>query len=256
VEVVADRARPAIHERRTTARRQEVGMEPLPETDEALDEYLEHDDSDLRETLTDMARQARRIVPSCVGLSLGLVRDDLTFTLVATASEIAAIDATQYLEGGPCVAVAKGADILDLDVRDLLDEDRWTAFALASAAHGVGSSLSLQVVSGGEVVGGVNLYAAEPRAFHGKHTSLAQALGASAESAVCDADLGFSTRELARRAPRTIADVRTVDQAVGMLAARYDTSVDDARARLDHAAFRAGVSAVQAAAVIIEAHLG
>src|SRR5215218_4681769 len=113
-------------------------MEPLPETDEALDEYLEQDSSDLRQTLAEMAREARRIIPSCVGLSLGLVRENLTFTLVATATEIAAIDATQYLEGGPCVAVTEGgADVLDLDVQDLLDEERWTAFARASAAHGV-----------------------------------------------------------------------------------------------------------------------
>jgi hypothetical protein len=226
-------------------------MKPLPETDEALDEYLEEDDVDLRRVLMSMSRDARRIVPTCVGLSLGLVREGLTFTLVATAKEIAAIDAAQYLDGGPCVEVAHGAELLDLDVRDLLDEDRWTAFAHASAAQGIESSLSLQVVREGDVIGGINLYAATPGAFRGTHASLARALGAVAESAVSDADLGFATRELARRTPRTLADVRTVDVAVGMLAARYGCGVAQARARLERVAAQAGVSVVQAASVVI-----
>jgi hypothetical protein len=231
-------------------------MEPLPETDEALDEYLEDNDSDLREVLKAMAREARRIVPSCVGLSLGLNFEGLTFTLVATAAEVAAIDAAQYLEGGPCVEVSGGAEVCDLDVQDLLDEDRWTAFARASAAQGIESSLSLQVVKEREVVGGINLYAAQAGAFHGKHDDLARALGATARGAVTDADLEFATRELARQTPGTLADVRTVDVAVGMLAARYHCDVDEARDRLQLAAIRAGVSVVQAAAVVIQSHLG
>ena len=60
-------------------------MEPLPETEEALDEYLEEDDSDLRAVLMELGRRAVELVPSCVGLSLGMVKDGLTFTLVATA---------------------------------------------------------------------------------------------------------------------------------------------------------------------------
>jgi GAF domain-containing protein len=233
-----------------------VSLEPLPETDEALDEYLEEEDLDLRALLMSMSRDARRLVPTCVGLSLGLVHEDLTFTLVATAAEIAAIDAAQYLDGGPCVEVAAGGELLDLDVRDLLDEDRWSLFAHASAAQGIESTLSLQIVRKNEVIGGINLYAARQGAFHGRHESLARALGAAAASAVTDADLGFETRTLARRAPRTLADLRTVDIAVGMLAARHGTSVEEARLRLAQAAARAGVSAVQAASVVIEAHRG
>lgn len=227
-------------------------MEPLPETDEALDEYLEEDEGDLRATLREMAGEARRLVPSCVGLSLGLVRDGLTFTLVATGREVAAIDAAQYVDGGPCVDVAKGADVKDLDIPDLLDEQRWSAFALASAAQGVRSTLSLPMVHGSEVIGGINLYAARTGAFRGKHEALAAALGATAEGAMADADLDFSTRELARQAPHTMADQRTVDVAVGILAARYRMEIPDARERLESAALRAGISLVQAATVTVQ----
>jgi GAF domain-containing protein len=225
-------------------------MEPLPETDEALDEYLEEEDSDLRSALLDLGRRTVRIVPSCVGLSLGLVQEGLTFTLVATSREIAVMDAAQYLAGGPCVEVATGNEPLDLDVSDLLDEDRWTAFALTSAAHGVRSTLSLPIEREARVVGGINLYAAAPAAFHGNHARLAAELGASAEGAVSNADLGFTTRALAAAAPMLLAERREVDVAVGRAAAREGVDIDTARVRLEQAATRAGLSMAEAAEVL------
>jgi GAF domain-containing protein len=225
-------------------------LEPLPETEEALQEYLEEDDSDLRDVLLELGRRAVGLVPSCVGLSLGLVRDGLTFTLVATSQEIAAMDAAQYLTGGPCVEASTGGGTLDLEVQDLLDEGRWSAFAQTSAAHGVRSTLSLPILRDGQLVGGVNLYAAAPHAFHDQHDALASALGASVEGAVADADLEFSSRIRAIETPATMADQRTVDVAVGMLAARLGTDVDTAHTRLQDSAARAGVSLVQAASVV------
>ena len=62
--------------------------------------------------------------------------------------------------------------------------------------------MSLPMVHGDELIGGINLYAARTGAFRGKHEALAAALGATAEGAMADADLDFSTRELARQAPR------------------------------------------------------
>jgi len=229
-------------------------MEPLPETDEALNEYLEDGDWDLRAVLTTMASDVRQIVPSCVGLSFTLARDGLTFTLVATDAEVAAIDTAR--QGGQVTGGGVGgeAQVSDLDLDDLFDEERWTSFARASAARGIESSLSLQVVGDHDVVGDVNLYAARAGAFAGKHARLAGALGAVSEGAVSDADLEFASREAARRAPRILADVRLVDVAVGMLAARYHTDVNQARARLESAAEGAGASIVQAAVVVIQSH--
>lgn len=228
-------------------------MEPIPETSEALDEYLEDSESSLRTVLTDMAAQALRLVPACVGLSLALVKDGLTFTLVATGAEISVIDAAQYLDGGPCVEVADGNAVLGLDIEDLLDEERWSAFARTSAANGVRSTLSLPLVRNDVLIGGINLYAATAGAFQGLHAVLAAALGASAEGAVSDADLGFTTRALARRTPSVMADLRAVDVATGLLAARQGTDVDTARARLIDAAVRAGVTLTQAANVVLGA---
>jgi hypothetical protein len=116
---------------------------------------------DLSGELLDMGRKVRAIVPECIGLSLGVLHDGLTFTLVASDEEIASLDATQYLDGGPCVdATGKDGGIIETQPADLFAEDRWQVFAAASAAANVASTLSLPIRHDGRVVAGVNLYAA------------------------------------------------------------------------------------------------
>ena len=121
---------------------------------------------------------------------------------------------------------------------------------MTSAAHGVRSTLSLPIVRDGGSSEASTCTPQSPDAFDGKHEALAMALGASAEGAVADADLEFASRARAVQTPATMADLRTVDMAVGILAARERTDVDTARARLEDSATRAGVSLVQAAKVV------
>ncbi len=83
-------------------------MEPLAETREALAELVSFDDPDVDELLQDLGERARGIVPQLVGLSLGLASEGLTFTIVASGTAAAALDAAQYLDGGPCVEVTEG----------------------------------------------------------------------------------------------------------------------------------------------------
>ena len=216
-------------------------MEPVPETAEALDEFLGYDDAELGESLLAMGRLAQQIAPDCVGLSLGLVQDDLTFTLVASGTEIAGIDAAQYLDGGPCVRTVESAETTESDVKDLLDEGRWSLFAQASAAAGIASSLSLPIHHEGEVVGGINLYGATPDAFEGRHEALARALGATAAGAITDADLTFASRRRAAETPGRLRERNDIDTAVGLLAARYGESVEAAYSRLTGAAIQSGL---------------
>jgi GAF domain-containing protein len=226
-------------------------MEPVPETEAALAEYLEPDDDDLRELLRDRARVARSIVPEIVGMSLTLVRDQLTFTLVASDLQAAAVDATQYLDGGPCVRDQQDRAVRQVEIEQALDEDYWTMFARASSAAGIKSTLSLAVMDEGQVVGGVNLYAATGDAFTGRHETLADALGATAMGAVKDADMSFLTRELANEAPVRLRERQEVETAVGILAGRYRETIDEARRRLAHSAARARLSDVAVARVVI-----
>ena len=229
-------------------------MEFLPHTQAALDEYLTLADPDLSESLMTMGERATRIVPDCVGLSLCLYEEGLTFTLVASHLRWAELDAMQYLEGGPCVTAVERNEVYDETIEDLLSEQRWLLFAQASAAAGVASSLSLPLLDQDRVVGGINLYASTREAFDGHHEDLAGAIGASALGAVTNSDLAFESRHRAEEAPGRLRERRLVEVAVGIVAARESVDVETASAQLAAAARRAGITEAQAAQVLIEVH--
>ena len=226
-------------------------MEFLHPTKEALDEYVSLSEPDLEGSLLTMGDRAERIVSECVGLSFTLLDEDLTFALVAPGLRASA----------PIPRVSP--DVVRLPVREvdgpapahaLLDEDQWAHMARAESAEGVASSLSLPVLDHGRVVGGITLYASSEDAFAGRHAELAAALGASAEGAVTNADLGFEARRRAEEAPRRVRDEQVVEVGTGILAARLGLELEFARRRLHEAALRADVTDVQAATVVIAAH--
>lgn len=216
-------------------------MQFLSETRDALDEYLSLTGPDLDDSLLMLGESATRIVPDCVGLSLTLLDEDLTFTLV----EPERLDA--------------GADVTaptDADGDAPLDEAAWASAAREEAAEGVASSLCLPMVQHGRVVGDLHLYASSPDAFRGRHQDLALALGASASGAVTNADLGFESRRRAEEAPRKLREQHVIEVGVGILAAREELDLEAARVRLRAAAERAGLSEAQAAQLLVDMHRG
>jgi GAF domain-containing protein len=225
-------------------------VEPTPETRDAFVELARHGSTDLVVLVLDMGRRAEEIVPDCVGLSLGLFEEGMAFTLVSSVVQIAALDAVQYLDGGPCVEAAHANDTIEVNAADLIDEDRWRMYAQASAATGVASSLTLPILSGERVVGSVNLYAATEDAFVGHHDELAAALGASAEHAIVNADLSFDTRLAAAETPVRVAEGSEIDRALGIIAANQHVDIPTARERLRQAAARAGITEAQAARAV------
>ena len=232
-------------------------MEPMPETREALAEFVTLDDPDVDEMLAELGRRADAIVPELVGLSLGLAHEGLTFTLLASNDGVASIDAAQYIDGGPCVEVTEGwMDTAEVDMSDPLDEERWQLFSQVSAASGIASSLSLPVYRDDRLVGGVNLYASGSDSFAGRHERLIEALGGRAGEAVANADLSFSTRLDAAAAPQQMRERIEIETATGLLAARSGTDLEAAQRLLRDAAARAGISAALVARVLVLVHRG
>jgi GAF domain-containing protein len=230
-------------------------MEPIPETLEALaelDAFI--DDGALLDELRRRTELARRVAPGLVGASVAYRDHGVTFTLVATSEEIAALDGVQYLASGPCVDAISDGDGRSTTSDDLFDEPRWQAFARATAAAGVRSTLTFPVLDGSEVIGTVNLYGRDHDTFVGRHRALARAFAAFAPGVVTNADLPFSTRRAAERAPEQLRDERTVDTAIGIVAGSDGVSLDTARARLADAARRAGVPVVTLARVVVETY--
>jgi hypothetical protein len=226
-------------------------MEPLPETVAAVRRLAEYGDTEIAVELFRIGREVEQVVPEIIGVSLGLPADEFTFTLVASSEEVRQLDATQYLDDGPCVEALHTGDTIETDMSQLLDEDRWLMFARASSAYGVESTLSLPIIRKGRVIACVNLYAATPDAFVGHHEELARICRSWAPGVVVNADLPFRTRLEAAATPQRMQDQDVVDQAIGMLAATLEMEVEVAAERLRQAAVRAGITESQAAQTII-----
>jgi GAF domain-containing protein len=224
-------------------------LEPVPETRETIEELAKYGDTEAATALLEMSRRVTAIVPECVGLSLAVFDERLTFTLVASNSKIASLDAVQYLDGGPCVDAPHDGETVEFS-SDVLDENQWRMFQQATAAAGVASTLSLPIINNDVVLGSVNLYASTPDAFDGRHEALAQACGAWAPGAVTNSDLPFRSRLEAAKAPQQMRDNNAIDIAIGVIAESQRVSVSIAAERLSMAAARAGISEAQAAAAI------
>ena len=200
----------------------------LPDTQEALDEYLCLTEAGARRSLLTWGSPRHGSSPSASGLSLTLYGrgPDLHPGGLQPPAGRARRDAVSTAD--PAAAVHDDAHRVEA-VDEPLDEDRWALFAQASAAVGVASSLSLPVVEHGRVVGDIHLYASSADAFRGHHQTWRSALGASAAGAVTNADLAFDSRRRAERAPQQLRDQQAIEVGVGILAAREDLDVEAAR---------------------------
>ena len=231
-------------------------MEPIHETRHAVEEYGPFiGDGDLLDQLTEASRRVRRLIPSCVGITLAVLRERMAFTLLATDREVAALDGVQYVDGGPCVTSAADAETVTYTAESATDEVRWASFARATAARGITSTLTLPILDehSDEVLGSVNLYAADPTAFDGHHKDVAEVFGAWAAGAVSNADLDFSTRRAAEQTPAVLHDEVRINQAVGALIAGRQYDARQARDLILDAAERAGIEPAAIAALILEA---
>jgi len=227
-------------------------MEPIRPTTEALGKLDQLGATAVQAGLQRIAGQVEAIVPQCVGLSLSLLRDNVTFTLVATDLQAVALDAFQDPDGGPCVQAVHDNEVLDVETA--LSEEHWSMYARATAAEGIQSSLSMPLVDRARVVGGVNLYASAPGVFEDHIDEVAEAVGAWAPAAVRDADLSFSSRLRAAEAPGVLADQADVDMATGLRAAGQHIDTTTAEQRLREAAERVGIAPADVARTVIEVH--
>ncbi len=227
-----------------------VRVEPIPESLDVLRQLSGPVEKDLVGVLEGSASRVVEVIPDCVAVSIAYLEADMTFTLVATSDRLRALDAAQYLEGGPCqVAALQGREV-ELD--DVLDEDRWQLFAQATAAYGVRSSLSLPLRKDGRLYGSINFYGRTTHCFIGRERELAAMFGTAVEEAVANADLSMSSVGRARRAGDRLHDQDTVNKAVGVLAARERISVEKAQERLREAADRADMSLAAVAELILD----
>ena len=228
-------------------------MDPIPETRDVLYRLRQTDhDPRVLEGLARLTDTVRTLVPSCIGVSIGMVDSGLTLAFVSSSSELAALDAVHYLaesqpdELGTNLSAAPLSD-------DPTDEESWRVLGLAeNSVDGIESSLTIPLLETDEsVLGWVNFYATAPHAFDLEIGRLAELCGAWAPGAVANADLTFSSRLRAAAGPAILDDQERVDQATGITSEVLGISPDEARRRIRSAAARAGVAESHLARTLI-----
>ncbi|WP_122816887.1 hypothetical protein [Nocardioides pantholopis] len=229
-------------------------MELIPESAQAAElfgPFLTPDNEDLLDQLVERVSQVQDLIPDCVGVSVASMQEGITFTVVASHREVAVLDAVQYIAGRPPMEGADDPGRLEDDESNPLDETRWQVFAQATAAHAVASTLTLPIITGSDVLGCVNLYAATKHAFTGHHEEIAHIFEAWAPGAVTNADLEFSTRHTAQQAPTVLREKVRIAMAVGWLAESHRLEVDEARELFDQAVLRTGVTPAELAETLL-----
>jgi GAF domain-containing protein len=212
---------------------------------------------DMAAALDDAQAAVRRMVPSTTGLTLAGCAAEGAVTFAATSDEAALMDGVQYAVGGP------GADCLTLRavvasgqgaLRPVREDDPWSEFTRAAAAHGILSSLSLPVRAGEQVVGVVNVYARRADAFDGQERVLASLFRGWAARAITSA--GSAPAHAAAPAPpRRLGERAVLDQATVVIMAVHELARHDARDVLTEAADAVGRPEVDIARAILGQYL-
>ena len=218
-------------------------MELLPQSREALDEYVTPSVDDVEGLLRVIEGWAVKAVPECVALSVTMLDDDLTFTLVDSSTSA---ERVRTGKGGGHRAATSA---VGSDDAYALDERGWADMARERAFEGIASTVCLPVVEDGRAVLNIDLYASTAHAFRDRIEGLVEALGAWQAGAVTNADLGFDTLRRAEAAPERLREQRVMDVAVGLLAATVGVRTEEALTLLREAADLAGIAESQAAAV-------
>jgi GAF domain-containing protein len=226
-------------------------VEPIPETRNALRHLARHGEGALAGQLAEVTAVLDREVAGVVAFSVGVSQHDITLTYVSTHPEAALLDGLQYVDDGPCQLAARTGDIVSVDHEGLLDEGRWQLFAQSGAARGILSTLSLPVMDGDRVIGGVNLYGSRSDTFAGRVEDVASIVGGWATGAVSNADLSFRTRLEATRAPQRLEDLQTINDAVTVLVRSKGVTSAMAKNKLHEAAAQAGIPVVTLALMVI-----
>lgn len=140
----------------------DAGWESLPAPQEVV-----FDSQDVENFLSEVTHEFMRDIGGArrgIGWAATLFRHGDARTVAAGSVEARAADWEQCsFEDGPVLAAVRTGEFVL--VSDLGRDRRWPGYASAAAGHGVGSLLSMPIVSAGGSSAAINLYAHSAHAF-------------------------------------------------------------------------------------------
>ena len=181
--------------------------------------------ADVGNALEKIVDLATRVIDGCTAAGVMSVSADGIATAAASSPLVVQIDELQIdADDGPCVEAARRATTIY--AHDLLDDDRWPAFAPPAVEAGIRTVLSCSLPADGSMV--LNLYAPLPAAFGATDRAHASLFAALARIALASAQERTDTT---LRTDNLIIALRTrelIGQAQGILIERERITADQA----------------------------
>jgi GAF domain-containing protein len=188
-------------------------------------------ETDLDHVLSRVAELAKRTLPGASEVSVTLVRGDKARTVAFTGPLASILDEWQYEQGhGPCMdAAAAGAT---LSIPDMAVESRWPSWAARAAEAGACSSLSIALPVQENVIGALNVYSVDPKAFDDDAVTLAETFAGYAAVALANAHVYDATATLAQQMQAAMRSRAVIEQAKGIIMGQRRCTADEAFALL------------------------
>jgi GAF domain-containing protein len=200
-----------------------------------LSEILVFDKS-LGGTAQDVVDLARSSLDQCDGVGMQLVDREGLGARVSTDERSSDLDALQdELDDGPCVECLRTGVLHDLE--PVTSDERWPTFAPSARHAGLIACLALPLITEGELIGVLNLYAWPVGGFAGWDRQHCTDFALHASISLASAQAYARTQVLiAELQARLAAGDDLIDRAHGALMELGNTSLDDAVSRLSEMA--------------------
>jgi transcriptional regulator with GAF, ATPase, and Fis domain len=195
-------------ERRLAARFAELSSDLLKESTEAP-------------TFDAVVRRAVELIPGCDDCSITLRgRRGRAETVAATSAGVEVLDAVQYALGeGPCLDAAFEDGLVI--VRHVAGDRRWPRWSERAHELGLGSAMAVRLHTGTETLGALNLYSRTGGSFDDEAVDIAVIYAVHATQAMSKARLVTGLQA-------ALESRHLIGIAQGVLAVRYDISVERA----------------------------
>lgn len=136
----------------------------------------------------------------------------------------------EALGEGPCVDALMHDRVVG--TRDVITDERWPRLAKVLDSPELHAVLGAPVHVGGQAVGSINVYRAEPYDWDDSDIAALRSLSTLAGQILATALLASSQEKVVRQLEEALESRVTIERAVGMLMGRHDLPAVDAFERL------------------------
>jgi GAF domain-containing protein len=169
-------------------------------------------------------------VLSLAGAGVTLVHDGQQRFVTAAVDSIASLERVQEIwQKGPCIdAVASGAPVTVPDIAAEDASERWPDYVVAAKTTGIHAVAGIPALAAGEAIGAVNLYDGRTRSWSDEDLRVATIFASIATGYLAHASAARQQQRTAEQLHKALNTRLIIEQAKGVLAAKRETTVDDA----------------------------